>query len=178
MGNHDGGGDGGDPHPMDAVAARASHTVSQLSSRRGFLARVGRVALGALGVAVVSEVLPIGRDAARASTYSCGNPAMCGFCGAQCGCANCSGNSSLCPTCACTGGWWQVCCHISQVNDILYRYRDCYSHGDAANGPCGTTKINNCRSCANCCPNPNTNLYYGQCSGTYMCTRVVSQGSC
>ena len=169
-----------DVHPADALAQRASEALSQGSSRRGFLAKVGRVAFATLGITVVSEILPTGRDAARAATLPCGSDAMCGFCGSQCGCSNCSGDSSTCPPCACTGGWWESCCDLGPEN-VQYRYRDCFSHGDPVNGPCGATKINHCLDCGGyCCNNPNAVEYFGQtgCSGQYMCTRVIALGAC
>lgn len=164
-----------------SVSAAFDH-LSQRSSRRGFLMKVGKVAFAALGVELVSNVLPYGRDLALAATNPCDSWYLCGFAGSQCGCSNCSDDNTACPGCACLGGFWTACCPDGHGGRILMRYRDCWSHGDSVNGPCGSTKISNCQNCKSCRNDeyPGTGPYIGQsgCSGFYMCTKIVFCDSC
>jgi hypothetical protein len=163
---------------IEDASRRACEALSQRSSRRGFLARVGRLAFATVGVTIVSQILPQGRDTARAATFPCDACEMCGFCGSQCGCADCSGDSSACPNCACPGGWWEQCCNCVGGHQ-KFRYRDCYSHGDQMNGPCSQTKIQNCQGCGLGCCNHAGGPYGGNgCSGTLMCVRVINLGAC
>lgn len=168
-----------DTSPLDTATFHAFDAMAQTSSRRGFLSRLGALGLKALGVGVAYQVLPIGRDAAKAAQVSCSSWFMCGFCGWQCGCSGCSGDLGECPLCACKGNSWSACCHTTSGSS-KYRYLDCYSHGDGQNGPCSQSKINNCRDCRSCCNDryPGTGPYPGGCSGTLMCTRVRFDSSC
>jgi hypothetical protein len=163
---------GGDAHPVDLAGQWLADWLAQRSSRRGVLAKAGRLAFYALGIQVVSEILPYGRDLAAAATVDCSTWYMCGFCGSQCGCGNCSGDNSACPGCACIGRSWTACCYMRpRRTHILVRYRDCFQ------GSCGEEKVTNCRNCHRCCgPSyPGTGPYWGLCSTDqkYMCTTVA-----
>ncbi len=167
-----------DVHAFDAAVQDAFDAVSQRLSRRGLLAKLGRLTLAMLGAQIVYEVLPLCREAAKAGEVSCSSWYMCGFCGYQCGCTGCSGELSKCPKCACVGGSWTACCCTTSGCN-RYKYQDCFSQGDETNGPCSQTKINNCNSCKYCCNETGVGLYWGsRCSGSYMCTRVVFVESC
>lgn len=155
-----------DTHPLDAAAYRAADALSERTSRRGFLAKLGRVTFALLGVTVVSEVLPVGRNMAKADAVPCSTWYMCGFCGSQCGCGNCSGDITECPACACVGGSWTACCSGPGGIHHRYRYKDCYR------GSCSSAKYNNCFNCHSCCNLP-TGPYPGICAGQpLMCTKV------
>lgn len=169
-----------DAHPLDAAAYDAIDRFSQRCSRRGLLARIGRVGLGALGASIAYEVLPVGRSVADASVVPCDSWYMCGFLGIQCACTGCSGDLNQCPNCACVGGSWTACCCTFQ-GCTRYRYADCYSQGDTTNGPCVEPKLSNCGGCRECrSPNqPPVNAPYpGNCGGVAMCVRVRSDGAC
>lgn len=159
-----------DPAAIDRLTRGAFIDASQRLSRRGVLAKIGRLSLGVLGVSVLGEVLPVSRDVAHAGTYPCNAVVMCGFCGVQCGCANCSGSQDQCPNCACLGQSWVQCCCISGGACNNVRYLDCFK------GSCTNTKFNSCQACTPVCclPGyPDTGPYPTGCSGqAYMCTRV------
>jgi hypothetical protein len=163
-----------DTSDIDIAGWRAFESFSQRPSRRGFLATLGRVAFVALGVAVTEELLPVGR--ANAAVFQCTDWQVCGICGSQCGCADCSGQSDECPSCACVGSFWHACCCSPGPGCVNFRYKDCFK------GACGSTKFNNCAGCRSCCNNqyPGTGPYRGNCGGEgpYMCTTVVSTGDC
>lgn len=99
-----------DVSQVDTLTFQAFDTLSQTSSRRGFLARVGSLSLKFLGVGVAYQILPVGRDAAQAAVVSCSSWYLCGLTGNQCGCSACSGELDQCPSCACKGGSWTACC--------------------------------------------------------------------
>lgn len=165
---------------IDALGYQLAEYVSERSSRRGFLAKVGRLTFSALGVVLVTQVLPYGRDIATADSYGCGTWWLCGLCGPQCGCGNCSGNVGDCPGCACSGGGWVACCQGPAGSEAQYRYRDCFSHGNQQQGPCSQAKINNCQDCQSCCRGqyPGGGPYYSGCNGSFMCTKVNFVQSC
>jgi hypothetical protein len=162
-----------DTSAADTVGWRASRAVAERTSRRGFLAKAGKVAFVTLGVSVAQGVLPVHR--AEAATLPCSDPALCGFCGNQCGCGNCSGDLHSCPGCACVGASWTACC-CGGGRCIRWRYKDCFRGG------CGPTKFNNCTSCRSCCGSeyPGDGPYRGNCDGqgAYMCTTVNGVDAC
>lgn len=173
-----------DTEPVDVVGWRAFEAISQRASRRGFLAKTGRLAFAVLGVSVATELLPIGR--AQAAVIPCSDYSLCGFCGTQCGCSNCSGDIGSCPSCACIGGSWTACCVQGGGVRRRFRYKDCFRVGDTVNGPCSQNKFNNCRSCRRCCGGqypppdpPGGGPYYNQnpCS-EIMCTTVNLVEAC
>jgi hypothetical protein len=160
-------------HPADVAGWRAFEAISQRSSRRGFLARVGRVTFAIFGVTVAEQLLPIGVSVA--DTEPCGSVDLCGFCGRECGCGNCSGDVYSCPGCACVANSWSACC-CAGGQCHLYRYHDCYS----GNNGCSQDKVDNCNNCTYCCgpQYPNTGPYKDSCGGDYMCSKVHFVGAC
>jgi hypothetical protein len=154
--------------------------IAQRTSRRGLLVKLGRLSLAALGVSMFQELLPIGRDQAKAQV-PCSGWTLCGFCGHQCGCPNCSGDNSQCPNCACIGGQWSQCCCINPSGCYNVTYADCWRKGDSVNGPCSSAKQSDCIACQWCCPGGSRGPYVGACPGTdnfNICTRVRVGSAC
>lgn len=148
----------------DAAVARGLDDLAQRLSRRGLLAKVGRVTLGVLGLTIATEAAPLIRSEADASSH-CSGYELCGFCGWKCGCAACSGSLYQCPNCANIGGYWETCCISGGTQGQWIRYIDC------CKGQCSDTKFNDCK-CSWCCRKDHP-VYS---CGTYMCTKVSLTG--
>lgn len=149
---------------FDAFVAGQLDRLGQTSSRRGFLARVGKATLGALGFSVVAAA-PILHLSQAAKAANCNNPDLCGLWGRTCDC--CNGGQGLyhCPGSAtAASNWWSRCCRDTGDNTRnLIRYVDC----------CGGSA--NCGSCTWCENNPIQQPAW--CSG-YKCTKIVWVSSC
>jgi methylamine dehydrogenase light chain len=127
---------------MDKIVERMTRAVAQRSSRRSFLARVGKVILGAAMI----PLLPIDRvvrEAAAAGAKlpkgieddtSCDYWKYCAVDGYLCTC--CGGGSHDCPPGATPSptSWVGTCRHPSDGKDYIVSYRDCC--GQASCGRC------------------------------------------
>lgn len=143
---------------LDGKIAALLDQIGQSSSRRGFLARVGKFML-ALGGASVITVLPVEVLTKEAEAAICAGAMFCGMCGTKCCLSAPCGGGPGCPPGTSVGGYWSRCC----PDGNRWRYQDCCG-GSASCGHCGT--------CTNNCPQPTW------CSGlgAYKCTRVVYIG--
>lgn len=162
------------PRSLDTVTTRLFGRFSQRYSRRSALGKIGKLSLAALGVSIVQEILPVDRRMAAAATVGCNHKSTCGLTGSQCGCSDCSGSNTDCPSCACLGNSWVCCC--CDIHDCdHYRYLDCFNTGS-----CPPAKLDNCNTCPGCANNPNADIYRGNppCNGAYLCTRIRETTGC
>lgn len=153
---------------VDRTVENVLDRFSQSVSRRGMIARLGKVVLGGLGLSVATQILPVDRRVARADV-SCSDWRLCNMCGNQCDC--CNGDAKGiggCPDCATVGSFWTgCCCNPNDNRAYTIRYWDCMK------GSCTNAKVDqchNCTSCSNGCPQP----VWG--SGTYVCTKIENTG--
>jgi hypothetical protein len=133
----------------------------QITSRRGFIARIGRLVIGVFGAGVIS-LLPMDPVAGEADAAICGG-IYCGFCGTKCcSAAPCGGGTYGCPPGTNVGSYWTRCCPPGG-GGTRYRYQDCCG-GSVSCGHCGT--------CTDGCPQT------AWCTGlgAYKCTKIVSLG--
>lgn len=139
----------GDDH-LDTLSSRFLVGLAQRSSRRGVLARLGKIALGLLGVSVLPN-LPLDRIFKVQAQAECNALELCGIWGWLCnsGASNCCNGgvgSSGCPSCTSRGYFaWSVCCPSGgQCIDGFYiDYWDCCGGGAGAAGCTGTKCTNN-----------------------------------
>jgi methylamine dehydrogenase light chain len=121
---------------MDALVEQLTRTVAQRTSRRGFLARMGKLMLGGM----VLPLLPIDRVMGSAQaqmtmgasgTGRADDPATCdywrycGFDGNLCGC--CGGSHTECPagTIMSPTSWVGTCRDPNDGKEYIIGYRDC-----------------------------------------------------
>jgi hypothetical protein len=153
------------PNEFDQRTAEFLRAYSQVLSRRGLIARAGKVILGVLGVSLAAAlpVDPFISEAAAA--YNCTSWQLCGICGRICTCCNGGGGLNVCPAGTTFSAYWSACCvNPSTGFSVRFFYWDCV--GGSAN--CGS-----CLWCNNGnCPQP----LWG--SGTYKCTAVTNNPSC
>jgi hypothetical protein len=146
---------------IDKAVGLGVDALSQRLSRRGVLAKLGKVCLAALGVGFAQETLPAVRGVADAThPGACNQPYLCNLDGRWCACDGCSGTLYACPNCASIGGSWNYCCSGYRVY-----YRDCFR------GSCGNQKYHNCRNCHECSNGPQRGIYGGS-AADYLCTMV------
>lgn len=139
---------------------------SQSLSRRRLLARLGHLALGVLGISIVSDLLPV--DRAEAS-HTCGDGRNCGLYGRPCAACNGGKPPNQCPS-GVTQGSWTVCCEDCSDNKLVYiTYADCCNCTTADRQRC----VNDAPFCKNCRSRP---LYCV--TGTYCCTVTIRGASC
>jgi hypothetical protein len=137
---------------------------SRRISRRSFFAKFGRGILGAVGLSVIYQVLPVNHLPAVAGT--CDEFPFCGMFGRAC-CPQCAGGGSQvsCPaTCTTLGGYWVACCCVNKECRYI-TYRDC----------CGPNTCQNCLHCSN------TWNQHDFCDGTgqpYCCTLSIPIYEC
>lgn len=153
--------------PIDKRAVSAVVAFGQASSRRGFLAKCGKVILGVLGVSMVSA-LPLDRLVADVDAYTCGSYQLLGLCGRICTCCNGGGGLNVCPNGTNWFSYWSSCIHLPYPPYAYQRYYywDCCG---------GSANCNSCLWCNSNCPQP------AWCNGvpnSYRCTAVVAGGSC
>lgn len=146
------------------------------TSRRGFIARVGKVALILAAGSVAEPLLPVDRTVQYVSASpSCSDGTNCGMHGYPCDC--CGGSASSCPSGTSTGSSWYACCFVAGCE--LISYTDCCYPGAYC---CSTPAAPNGQP--DCCPGCNfcTNSAAGNwCSGSnncYKCTLSLSAGGC
>src|SRR5215469_15201462 len=126
---------------MDKIIERMTRTVAQRTSRRSFLARVGKLILGAAAIPLL-PVDRVVREAAAAGKLpkgieddtSCDYWKYCAVDGYLCTC--CGGGSHDCPPGATPSptSWVGTCRHPSDGKDYIVSYRDCC--GKASCGRC------------------------------------------
>jgi hypothetical protein len=155
--------------PIDRQAVELAVSFGQLTSRRGFLAKCGRLVLGVLGVTAVSAVpIPGNVTEALAGHGNCSTTwNLCGLYGRVCSCCNGGGGLNVCPAGSTWFSYWSRCCTTPYGGGQgrIY-YWDCCN--GAAN--CGGAT---CHWCFNNGPQP------AWCNGgVYKCTAVVTGSSC
>lgn len=170
----------GDPHEskFDVAAGHLLDSFAQGISRRGILARIGKLALAVMGFSLVPH-LPVDRTfVVEAQTTSCDNWKLCGIQGNLCK-ACCGQNDMLtaCPQCTRTAASWTKCCPDTTGKCFTITYTDC----------CGVTGTDpntqqpysdaNAAACKGkfCSNNADVTTAY-DCADGYRCT-VISVGS-
>jgi methylamine dehydrogenase light chain len=121
---------------MDSLVEQLTRTVAQRTSRRGFLARMGKLMLGGM----VLPLLPIDRVMGTAQAQMTMGPSgtgrtddpstcdywrYCGFDGNLCGC--CGGSHTECPagTIMSPTSWVGTCRDPNDGKEYIIGYRDC-----------------------------------------------------
>ncbi|HYP24035.1 MAG TPA: methylamine dehydrogenase light chain [Actinomycetota bacterium] len=166
---------------FDRFVSRGLADASQRLSRRGVLAKAGKVVLGVLGVSTGLAALPLDRAGADSDTEiigGCDDWKLCGLWGRLCNCCNGTAGIGTCPGCADLnpGHFWTSCCCKPSANTMYWiRYYDC------CNG-CPSSKVDECKTCRTCWKNPVEQPEWcyttGVGTGQYVCTTVVKMNSC
>ena len=155
---------------FDLTTSRLLDNVAQRFSRRGVLARLGKLALGALGVSLLPN-LPLDRTfVAEAQTGGCTDWRLCGIYGYVCqSCCNGTGSMTSCPSCTTRGSFWSSCCEtLDGCSSKTVSYYDCCGGTD--------TETANCRG-SHCLNNPEAQPAWCT-SGAYRCTIAVVGSAC
>ncbi len=162
---------------VDRVFGFLAKKLAERTSRKGFLAQAGSLALKVAGVTLL-PLLPIDRivrDAEGICSFGvepgCGDWQLCGICGNVCcnnsGCNN--GSKYRCPTCTSREGMWCLCCDAPDGNSYEIKYYDCCETS-------GQTNCEGCENCTYCCPRYQPKAWcYGK---DYRCTIVVTGSRC
>lgn len=151
---------------FDAAAGRLLDGFAQRISRRGILARVGKVALGLMGVTLAPS-LPLNRIFQVEAQSSCLAQSLCGIYGRLCNTGSstcCHGGTgpSGCPSCTTKGPYaWSKCCAIGCAGSYV-EYWDC----------CGGTEAE-AAGCTGAFCERNTPQPEWCSGGTYRCTLVI-----
>jgi len=156
---------------MNGPTARAATSLAQATARRHALARIGRLALGITGFAVVSSQLG-SRTPPVLASHLCADPVLCGLYGYSCADSSCGGTLHSCPTgFSPTSGYWTRCCYGGDGYYSNWAYKDCCRA--ASTSPCGHHCANNSPQIA-WCPKPPevASAWY------YRCTIAVYLGPC
>ncbi|MGH7906202.1 MAG: methylamine dehydrogenase light chain [Candidatus Binataceae bacterium] len=135
---------------MDGLFERLTRGVAQRTSRRSFLANLGRIAIG--GVAL--PLLPIDRVTGKAHAQyheghmenesgndtTCDYWRYCAFDGFLCTC--CGGTITQCPagTVASPTAWVGTCKHPNEKRDYIIAYRDCCGQAECGRCNCDNNK--------------------------------------
>jgi len=130
---------------MDKLVERMTRAVARRTSRRSFLAWVGRVVLGA----TMFPLLPVDRVAAATNNpgpnanlnddTACDYWKYCAIDGFLCSC--CGGGSHDCPPGAIPSptSWVGTCHHPGDGKDYIVSYRDCCGKTPCGRCICGNT---------------------------------------
>lgn len=154
---------------IDTAAGKLVDEFAQRISRRGVLARAGKIALGLLGVSLAPN-LPLDRIFKVEAQSSCTAASLCGIYGWLCNTGSpdcCSGGIAAngCPSCTTRGSFWSKCCPVGCETGEFVEYWDCCGPSPLAGG---------CRGmrCENNTPQP------VWCDGdVYRCTIVLFSGT-
>lgn len=129
---------------MDKLVEQLTRGIAQRSSRRSFLARLGR----ALAGGIVLPLLPIDRIAGQAQAAakrindekSCDYWKFCAIDGYLCSC--CGGGPHQCPPGATPSptSWVGTCRHPGDGRDYIVAYRDCCGKAGCGRCLCGNTE--------------------------------------
>ncbi len=170
---------------MDGIVERLTRRVAQRTSRRSFLVRLGKLALGG----AMLPLLPIDRVTGKAHAQgyneehaagegggetSCDYWRYCAFDGFLCSC--CGGSITECPagTVASPTAWVGTCKHPSDGRAYIVAYRDCCGKAQCDRCMCDNnqgempiyrTQLNN-----------DTVWCFGSREMTYHCTTAVILG--
>jgi methylamine dehydrogenase light chain len=163
---------------LDTSASRFLDNFAQRISRRGILARLGDLALAALGISLVPN-LPLNRTFVAEANVGCDDWRLCGIWGWLCADC-CGGNGSLtsCPSCSGGGttqgsGSWSLCCPSgNDCGSKTITYRDCCGGTDTQAGPCQGTQ---CQKNIN---GEQPQWCNNGALGTYRCTIISVGGNC
>ncbi len=133
---------------LDNVVRDWSVKLTYSTSRRGFIAAIGKTVLALVAGSVAGAFLPVDRtvDPALAS-HLCTDSLNCGMHGYPCVC--CGGSTTSCPSGTTQGSSWTACC-ISGGTCHTITYADC-----CYDQPCPYPQ--------ECCPSPS-------CPGCNWCT--------
>lgn len=130
-----------DESRLDVVAANFLDNFAQRISRRGVIARIGKLTLGIMRLSLVPS-LPLDRtfsvEASGNAAGCLGEWRLCGMCGYFCArrTSCCGGGTGgdlfICPGCTQREQFWMKCCTdpCDSTNRRLIRYLDCCG-GDA-----------------------------------------------
>ncbi len=151
-----------DQNQFDQATARILTRFAQQTSRRGFLARIGRFLLTSLGVATV-PLLPLDRITRKVEAANCSDWQLCGIYGKPCDCCQ-GGDLYYCPPGFELGSWWTSCCQDPETF-VWYKfaYVDCCRIvGHVVNcSLCGSCYRNPVRQPAWCIGSPDKIVTYG-----------------
>lgn len=156
---------------QDAVTSLVERTttrIAQETSRRGFLATIGKLAVAVTAATGAKALLlPIDRRTTHAG--GCGGT-WCGMSGHPCSC--CGGSDTSCPNGTSQGSYWKACCNGRQI-----RYYDCcYSASECCSTPISAGGADCCPGCTWC-----SGTYSNWCGSEgncYKCTLAVDVGQC
>lgn len=148
---------------FDEITAKKLGRFSEATSRRGFLAFMGKASMGALGFSLLAEALPSDRRSPALADHTCSDPRYCGLYGRNCKCCNGGNPMNYCPYGTFVGTWWAACCkHVNQPHYDWTFYWDCCG---------GSVNCTGCLRCSNGPPQP----VWGCGSSPYRCTAVVQE---
>lgn len=174
---------GHDPVTAISLASR----LSQTTTRRSFVGRVGKLTLAIVGIQVVvhGPVLRVpGPEVNPAEAVGpCGDWRWCGLCGTRCNNPECNGGIEFCPpgTKHNNQGWTRCCCETQPPNNCrLMKYHDCCARSDdGVNQVCSATACDStnggwCGSWISTWCMPNVTPPYND----YFCSLAIDQGEC
>lgn len=157
-------GAGRDQTQFDRWTTEFLQRFAQRLPRRSFLARAGKVGMGALGAQIVTQVLPLDRRMAFAASNPCTDDwRWCGMYGRRCNC--CGGSAENCPPNSTRGSFWTRCCNAGKNAYYFMKYQDCCR---PATNPCSCSTASNC-TCSNT-GDPTPNHYICPPGKVYCCT--------
>ncbi len=118
---------------MDALVERWSRTVAQRTSRRGFLASLGRILVGGIMIPLLpvdrvlrsAEAFSFGENLPASDPDSCNYWRHCALDGIPCG--QCGGSNTQCPpgTIMSPTSWVGTCMDPADHKEYIIGYRDC-----------------------------------------------------
>lgn len=129
---------------MDKLVERLTRSVAQRTSRRSFLATLGKIVLGGLAIPLlpVDRVARAAQAAARKTDddTTCDYWKYCAIDGFLCSC--CGGGSHDCPPGAVSSpsSWVGTCRHPSDGKVYIVSYRDCCGKNACGRCLCGNTE--------------------------------------